>query len=134
MPAPGFQRISGATQTEVILRASQGQNKKLIAKELGISRPSVYRILERAQFDTVLEDCRNRALQLSPLALDAVEGSMKKGNGMVAIKLLQGTGVLNSDGGQVNVAIQVNGDLPRPTRNTILSADQSIMQSDARND
>ena len=84
-------------KTNVLTRHIQGASNSLIAEELNISRPTVQRILEESEIDTIVKQGRSRVIQLIPKSIDVVDKRLDRCDGSVAISLLRGTQVLQND-------------------------------------
>jgi hypothetical protein len=94
-----------AVKNAVLSRYVAGSSKAQIARDLNISEPTVYRILDESEIRQFIEEGHSRAVQLIPKALDAVEGRLDRGDGRIGISVLNGTGVLKPGGNvTVNVA------------------------------
>ena len=93
-----------AVKNAVLSRYVAGTSKAQIARDLNISEPTVYRILDESEIRQIVEEGHSRAVQLIPKALDAVEGRLDRGDGRIGISVLSGTGVLKP-GGNVTVNI-----------------------------
>jgi hypothetical protein len=93
-----------AVKNAVLSRYVAGSSKAQIARDLNISEPTVYRILDESEIRQIVEEGHSRAVQLIPKALDAVEGRLDCGDGRIGISVLNGTGVLKP-GGNVTVNI-----------------------------
>ena len=94
-----------AVKNAVLSRYVAGSSKAQIARDLSISEPTVYRILDESEIRQFIEEGHSRAVQLIPKALDAVEGRLDRGDGRIGISVLNGTGVLKPGGNvTVNVA------------------------------
>jgi Helix-turn-helix domain of resolvase len=87
-----------AVKNAVMSRYVAGSSKAQIARDLNISEPTVYRILDESEIRQIVEEGHSRAVQLIPKALDAVEGRLDRGDGRIGISVLNGTGVLKSGG------------------------------------
>ena len=93
-----------AVKNAVLSRYVAGSSKAQIARDLNISEPTVYRILDESEIRQIVEEGHSRAVQLIPKALGAVEGRLDRGDGRIGISVLHGTGVLKT-GGNVTVNI-----------------------------
>jgi hypothetical protein len=93
-----------AVKNAVLSRYVAGSSKAQIARDLNISEPTVYRILDESEIKQIVEEGHSRAVQLIPKALDAVEGRLDRGDGRIGISVLNGTGVLKPGG---NVIINI---------------------------
>jgi Helix-turn-helix domain of resolvase len=100
----GKSRKPQAVKNAVLSRYVAGTSKAQIARDLNISEPTVYRILDESEIRQIVEEGHSRAVQLIPKALDAVEGRLDRGDGRIGISVLNGTGVLKP-GGNVTVNI-----------------------------
>jgi hypothetical protein len=100
----GKSRKPQAVKNAVLSRYVAGNSKAQIARDLNISEPTVYRILDESEIRQIVEEGHSRAVQLIPKALDAVEGRLDRGDGRIGISVLSGTGVLKP-GGNVTVNI-----------------------------
>jgi len=101
----GRSRKPQAVKNAVLSGYVAGSSKAQIARDLNISEPTVYRILDESEIRQIVEEGHSRAVQLIPKALDAVEGRLDHGDGRIGISVLNGTGVLKPGGNvTVNVA------------------------------
>jgi Helix-turn-helix domain of resolvase len=104
----GKSRKPQIVKNAVLSRYVAGTSKAQIARDLNISEPTVYRILDESEIRQFIEEGHSRAVQLIPKALDAVEGRLDRGDGRIGISVLNGTGVLKA-GGNITVNLQNNG-------------------------
>jgi len=65
-----------AVKNAVLSRYVAGASKAQITRDLNISEPTVYRILDESEIRQIVEEVHSRAVQLIPKALDAVEGHL----------------------------------------------------------
>jgi hypothetical protein len=102
-PDPGFYTPK-PKQTRVIERHLNGESNRRIAREEGIDRETVSRILSQKELVTMLAEQQSRLLRLAPKALDVYEEALGSDDlGLAtatATKILEGTGVLNKQGMQ----------------------------------
>ena len=89
-------------QTQVIARHLNGESNRRIAREEGIDRETVSRILSQKELVTMLAEQQSRLLRMGSKAMDVYEEALDSDNlGMAvatATKILEGTGVLNKEG------------------------------------
>ena len=65
-----------AVKNAVLSRYVAGASKAQITRDLNISEPTAYRILDESEIRQIVEEVHSRAVQLIPKALDAVEGHL----------------------------------------------------------
>jgi len=103
-------RTSLAQRSAAVAKASMGESKSKIARDLGIDTGTVYRILNAPEIKALVEEERSRATALLPPCREAVEYHVvERRNPFVALQVMRGLGVLREDRGamvQVNV---ING-------------------------
>ena len=95
-------KLPGSYQSElvksaVIAKYLLGESKSKIARELGISRPTVRNIILKsdiANLDFVAE-VKEAAKELSPEALEVVTGHLRNKSLKAALAILSGTGVFS---------------------------------------
>ena len=83
-----------ALKAEVIVRRVNSQSKSKIAHDLGITRPTVTRILEESNIEQYLVSGQLQCARLIPKAVNVVSDRLDKGSENAAFKLLEGIGVL----------------------------------------
>jgi len=90
-----------AVKAAVIARRTAGHGITQIAKDLRVSRPTVYKILAESQIDDQLTNWNERAKCVVPLAFDAVEHQLKdKQDGNLGIRYLEDMGVIGANAAQ----------------------------------
>jgi len=90
-----------AVKAAVIARRTAGHGITQIAKDLRVSRPTVYKILAESQIDDQLSNWNERAKCVVPLAFDAVEHQLKdKQDGNLGIRYLEDMGVIGANAAQ----------------------------------
>lgn len=89
--------IPPSVKTEVVARRVQHQRITTIANEVGITRPTVYKILKESNIDELLESGRLGIARLIPKAIDVVDQRLTKGSESAAFGVLNGIGVLGKD-------------------------------------
>jgi transposase-like protein len=101
-----------AVKTAVIAKRLNGERKSKIARDLGLSKPTVYKILEESQVDQLTVQAKSILYEALPEAAQTISRAVKK-SPVHAFELLDRTGVMpkNSEGATVNVALAV-GELP----------------------
>jgi hypothetical protein len=89
-------------QTQVIARHLAGESNRRIAREEGIDRETVSRILSQKELVTMLAEQQSRLLRMGSKAMDVYEEALDSENLGIAVatatKILEGTGVLNKEG------------------------------------
>jgi hypothetical protein len=90
------------TQTRVIARHLNGESNRRIAREEGIDRETVSRILSQKELVTMLAEQQSRLLRMGSKAMDVYEEALDSENLGIAVatatKILEGAGVLNKEG------------------------------------
>jgi hypothetical protein len=89
-------------QTQVIARHLAGESNRRIAREEGIDRETVSRILSQKELVTMLAEQQSRLLRMGSKAMDVYEEALDSENLAIAVatatKILEGTSVLNKEG------------------------------------
>lgn len=85
------------TKTAVIAKAAVGESNTKIAEDLGISRPTVQRILSEAEFDKFAQQARSGVFLLVPKALEALERALDAGNVAEAKMILRNVGAIKAE-------------------------------------
>ena len=89
-------------QTRVIARHLNGESNRRIAREEGIDRETVSRILSQKELVAMLAEQQSRLLRMGSKAMDVYEEALDSENLGIAVatatKILEGTGVLNKEG------------------------------------
>jgi hypothetical protein len=89
MPAVAQPIKPPVVQGNVIALYAQGQSKRRIAKDLGIARATVDSILQRYSQNEPIS--ASRVQQLIPLAYDAVETGLRRGDARIGMDFLKAT-------------------------------------------
>lgn len=106
MEAPGqapkpvkrkYNRIPPSVKTEIVARRVNKQQITTIAREMEISRPTVYKVLDETNIDAMLESGRLGIARLIPKAIDVVDARLGKGSESAAFGVLNGIGVIGKD-------------------------------------
>lgn len=106
-------RKSSSVVAAVIAKKALGESNSQIARDLGIDRGTVVDILDSSDFPQAVDEGRIRVHRMVPKACDAVESALERGNGYIALKILQGLGVLNPSAVTVApVLVNLNVSLP----------------------
>ena len=96
------------TQLCVIERHVSGESNREIARQEGIGRDTVGRILSQQEVVQKIAQCRARLLDLAPRAIDVYEKALACDDMTLATatatKLLEGTNVLSRDGIEETIA------------------------------
>lgn len=77
-----------SVKASVIAKRVQGQSIAAIARDVGISRPTVYAILDETDIDRMMKDGRLGVMQQVPEALDTLKVRLEKRSESAAIWLL----------------------------------------------
>jgi hypothetical protein len=85
-----------AIQSAVIAKYAQGESKVQIAKDLEIQPNTVRSILDSSEIEQVILQGRSRVVSLIPRAIDTVEYRLNKHDGNIALGVLRGTQVLQT--------------------------------------
>jgi len=78
-----------AVKTAVLIRRASGISKSQIARDLGITRPTVNRIIEESDLDRQIEAGRQQSATLIPKALRVADMRLEKGSETMAIEVLR---------------------------------------------
>lgn len=92
-----YNRIPPSVKTEIVARRVQKQQITTIAREMQISRPTVYKVLDETNIDAMLESGRLGIAKLIPKAIDVVDKRLDKGSESAAFGVLNGIGVIGKD-------------------------------------
>lgn len=84
-------RKAPAVQTAVIVRRTQGQHISRIARDLGMGRNTVKRIIKQTDLDQALLSGREHVARIVPLALDGIEAHVRKGNLTACLEVAKNT-------------------------------------------
>lgn len=84
-----------AVTSAVLAHRTAGRSKSAISRDLGISRPTVTRILEDSDIDKVLADSRLQCLPVIPHAIKSMDAQIEAGDGDLAHRFLKDFGVLD---------------------------------------
>ena len=106
-----------AVKAAVINRAAAGFSKTRIARELGLSRPTVNVILNETEIAEVIQQGKSDAVRMVPKAINVFNHALENNNARVATSVLTGVGVLKSEanGGSARVTLNIVMDArPRP--------------------
>lgn len=82
------------TKTAVIAKAVVGESNSKIAQDLGISRPTVARILKESEFTNFAAQAKSGVFLLIPKALSALEAALDKGDVAEAKMILRNVGAI----------------------------------------
>jgi len=83
-----------AVKTAVIAKSLDGQPKRRIAKDLGITTNTVRSILKESQIDSLLEAGTIQCARLIPKSVEVINRRLDKDSETAAFRLLEGIGVL----------------------------------------
>lgn len=116
-----------SVKASVVAKRVNGQSISAIARDVGISRPTVYTILDESDIDKVMADGRLGAMKRVPQALDVLDNRLDKNSESAAIWLLdkcfegkQETGKRMSGDVTLNQTLQVLlGSGSAPNQQTI---------------
>jgi hypothetical protein len=90
-------RIPRVKQLEVLSVAMAGKNKSEIAKQTGLNRQTVVRILSQQEFDGLIEQMRSRIAENAlPVAYTSLMKLLKKADRVAVMQTLFGTKVLSA--------------------------------------
>jgi hypothetical protein len=125
-------RKAPGLKADVITRRVQGQSKRSISKDLGITRGTVATILEESHIEQHLETYQAQSVELVPEALRVMKVRLSMNSENAAIKTLESTiWPLNAkqnskaaDPGLVLAIGQLMGNVSVTTTNSALLADQ----------
>jgi predicted transcriptional regulator len=91
---------SPAVKAAVLIHRANGKAKREIARDLGISRPTVDVIISEANLDQQLESGRVQCSTLIPESIRVVKHRLAQNSENAAFKLLEGIGVLGREAKQ----------------------------------
>lgn len=85
-----------------VIAKRYAENKQIaeIAREVGISRPTVYTILaeaDSAELDKKIECGRVACIDLIPKGAQAIEKAFDRGDGALAVRMFEGLGILGNE-------------------------------------
>ena len=108
-------RKSEAAKAVVLARSAAGASNSQIAREMGIDRETVSRILSEPEIAAVIQQAKNDVIRMVPKAVGVVDDALDEKNAKVAMSVLTGVGVLKPDGGYGGSGITLNITMdPRP--------------------
>lgn len=90
-------RKAPSVKAAVITRRVNGESKLEIAKDLGITRNTVTTILEESNVEQYLNEHRANAIELIPLAHNAVKTKLIKGDGNLGRQILVDMAVIGPE-------------------------------------
>jgi hypothetical protein len=88
---------SPSEKAAVIARRVQGETKTKIAADLHMAHNTVTTILEEADLDEQILAGRASCVSLIPEAVTAVQYGLRKGDGNLGVRFLEGVGVIGDD-------------------------------------
>ena len=91
---PEWPKSAKHVHDAIIARRANGQRITQIAKDLQISRTTVYKVLAESKVDEDMKSFRPRAIELIPKAFCAIEKTLDKGDGELGRKFLNDMGVI----------------------------------------
>lgn len=86
----------------VIARTVQGDSKTQIAKDLGIDRATVRRIIDTSEISKIVEQGKSDCYAMVPRSTLNVGNAVNRGNLKASFGVLRGTGVLKNGNGNGN--------------------------------
>ena len=129
-------RKSEAAKAVVLARSATGASNSQIAREMGIDRETVSRILSEPEIAAVIQQGKNDVVRMVPKAVGVVDDALDKKNAKVAMGVLTGVGVLKPDGGYGGSGITLNITMdPRPRAvhiPTIPRRDETLISQDSQ--
>ena len=98
---------------QVIAKRTSKQSVRSIAQEVGISVPTVNKILDQSEIDLHIRQGKTRIVKMLPTALDNLEAYLEDGDKQVSLELVRGTGVMKltkdgDDGNQNSGGVTIN--------------------------
>lgn len=97
-PVPATKRRKSmkpaVVQAAIIARSAIGDSKSQIAKDLNVSRGTVYSVLSGNEIEQEQLIGRSRCVRLIPTSVDVIEKRLEKGSETAALAILRGTNVL----------------------------------------
>ena len=103
-------------EMRVLERHISGESNRCIAINEGINRTTVARILSRGEVVQQIAQCQSRLFDLVPAAIREVESALSSPDRRIrlrmAVKVLEGTGILNRNGIEQTIAIANQASSP----------------------
>jgi hypothetical protein len=99
-------RIGINQRTRILQKFVVGKTKIDIAKEEGVDRETVRRIVKCPEMDAYVEEKRELWRGLCDDALEVIRQKLKEGGGDVALRILESNGVIPAPGVTFNYSIQ----------------------------
>jgi hypothetical protein len=105
-------RIPPIQRLRVMEKYALGTNQTAIAREEGINRETVGRIVKRPEMDAYVEEKREMWRGLCDDALEVLRQQLKEGDKEVALRILESNSVIPSRGATLNIqaATKPTGD------------------------
>lgn len=108
-------RKSEAAKAVVLARSASGASNSQIAREMGIDRETVSKILSEPEIAAVIQQGKNEVVQMVPKATAVFNRALNKDDTRVATSVLTGVGVLKSESNRDSSRISLSITLdPRP--------------------
>jgi hypothetical protein len=105
-PAKKRNRIPPIQRLRVMEKYALGRNQTAIAREEGINRETVGRIVKCHEMDAYVEEKRELWRGLCDPAIEVIRQKLKEGDREVALRILESNGVIPSPGVTFNYNIQ----------------------------
>jgi hypothetical protein len=126
-------RIGVNQRMRIIQKYVVGKTQVDIAKEEGIDRESVRRIVKAPEMDSYVEAKRELWRGLCDNALEVVREKLKEGDKEVALRVLESNGVIPAPGTRFNHNIQTSAKPSQDDRmNTLRACFADVMMERAR--
>lgn len=105
-----------AVKAAVVAKSMAGESKTQIAEDLGITRNTVYSILNEAQLNDLVLQGKSGLYSLIPKSIRALEKALDRGDTAEAKVILRSVNILPNENGDSTSAVTVNlGVMARPS-------------------
>ena len=99
-------RIPPTKRIRVMQRYASGQNQTAIAREEGINRETVGRIVKGAEMEAFTEEIRERWRGLCDAAIESVSRLIAKDDRQTVLRVLESNGIIAPQGQVQNINVQ----------------------------
>jgi hypothetical protein len=105
-PAKTRARIPALQRVRILQKSAMGKSQTAIAREEGINRGSVGRIVHSEEAHEYLAEIRGRFLGLCDAAIEAIRGRLEQGDAALGERVLIANGIIPPKGQAVNYTAQ----------------------------